>query len=81
MAPSIFTLMRCSRPVPLAEKHPRSRMFPPPCFHGGDGVLGVIVIGLFVFIFVIFFEGNSNLLAFAPLFIKNVLFVFLFILY
>ncbi len=46
-------------------------MFPPPCFHGGDGVLGVIVIGLFVFIFVIFFEGNSNLLEFAPLFIKK----------
>ncbi len=31
MALSIFPLMRCSFPVPLAEKHPQSIMFPPPC--------------------------------------------------
>ncbi len=28
MAPSIIPLMRCSCPVPLAEKHPQSIMFP-----------------------------------------------------
>ncbi len=31
-APSIVPLMRCSCPVPLAEKHPQSIMFPPPCW-------------------------------------------------
>ncbi len=31
MAPSIVPLMRCSCPVPLAEKHTQSIMFPPPC--------------------------------------------------
>ncbi len=30
MAPSIVPLMRCSCPVPLAEKHPQRLMFPPP---------------------------------------------------
>ncbi len=28
-------LMRCSCPVPLAEKHPQSIMFPPPCLTVG----------------------------------------------
>ncbi len=31
MAPSTLPLMRCSCPVPLAEKQPPSIMFPPPC--------------------------------------------------
>ncbi|KAE8592657.1 hypothetical protein XENTR_v10005457 [Xenopus tropicalis] len=35
MAPSIFPLMRISCPVPLAEKHPQSKMFPPPCLTVG----------------------------------------------
>ncbi len=35
MAPSIVPLMRCSCPVPLAEKHPQSIMFPPPCLMVG----------------------------------------------
>ncbi len=30
-APSIVPLMQCSCPVLLAEKHPQSIMFPPPC--------------------------------------------------
>ncbi len=30
-APSIVSLMQCSCPVPLAEKHPQSIMFPPSC--------------------------------------------------
>ncbi len=29
MAPSILPSIRCSRPVPFAEKHPQSMMFPP----------------------------------------------------
>ncbi len=32
---SIVLLMRCSCPVPLAEKHPQSIMFPPPCLTWG----------------------------------------------
>ncbi len=35
MAPSIVPLMRCSCPVPLAEKYPQSIMFPPPCLMVG----------------------------------------------
>ncbi len=37
MAPS---LMRCSCPLPLAEKHPQSIMFPPPCVTVGMVFLG-----------------------------------------
>ncbi len=33
-------LMRCSCPVPLAEKHPKSIMFPPPCLTVGMVFLG-----------------------------------------
>ncbi len=40
MAPSIVPLMRCSCPVPLAEKHPQSIMFPPPCLMVGMVFLG-----------------------------------------
>ncbi len=29
MAPTILPSIRCSRPVPFAEKHPQSMMFPP----------------------------------------------------
>uniref|UniRef100_A0A3P8Z144 TBC1 domain family member 9B n=1 Tax=Esox lucius TaxID=8010 RepID=A0A3P8Z144_ESOLU len=35
MAPSILPSIRCSRPVPFAEKHPQRMMFPPPCFTVG----------------------------------------------
>ncbi len=42
MAPSIVPLMRCSFPVPLADKHPQSIMLPPPCLNGEDGDLGII---------------------------------------
>ncbi len=31
MPPTIVPLMRCSCPVPVAEKHPQSLTFPPPC--------------------------------------------------
>ncbi len=37
MAPSIVPFMRCNCPVPLAEKHPQSIMFPPPCLTVGIG--------------------------------------------
>ncbi len=40
MAPSIIPLMRCSCPGPLAEKHPQSIMFPPPCLTVGMVFLG-----------------------------------------
>ncbi len=40
MAPSIVPFMRCSCPVPLAEKHPQSIMFPPPCLTVGMVFLG-----------------------------------------
>ncbi len=39
-APSIVPLMRCSCPVPLAENHPQSIMFPPPCLTVGMVFLG-----------------------------------------
>ncbi len=32
--------IRCSRPVPFAEKHPQSMMFPPPCIMFGMVFLG-----------------------------------------
>ncbi len=32
---SIVPLRRCSCPVPIAEKHPQSIMFPPPCLTVG----------------------------------------------
>ncbi len=34
MAPSIGPSVQWSRPIPLAEKQPRSMMFPPPCLTG-----------------------------------------------
>ncbi len=37
IVPSIIPLMRSSCPVPLAEKHPQSIMFPPPCLRVGQG--------------------------------------------
>ncbi len=40
MARSIVPLMRCSCPVLLAEKHPQSIMFPPPCLLVGMVFLG-----------------------------------------
>ncbi len=42
MAPSILPSIRCSRPVPFAEKHPQSMMFPPPCF-----TVGMVFLGLY----------------------------------
>ncbi len=42
MAPSIFPSIRCNRPVPFAEKHPQSMMFPPPCF-----TVGMVFLGLY----------------------------------
>ncbi len=40
LAPPIVPLMWCSCPVPLAEKHPQSIMFPPPCLTVGIVFLG-----------------------------------------
>ncbi len=42
MAPSILPSIRYSRPVPFAEKHPQSMMFPPPCF-----TVGMVFLGLY----------------------------------
>ena len=42
MAPSILPSLRCSRPVPFAEKHPQSMMYPPPCF-----TVGMVFLGLY----------------------------------
>ncbi|KAK6291199.1 hypothetical protein J4Q44_G00383970 [Coregonus suidteri] len=42
MAPSILPSIRCSRPVPFAEKHPQRMMFPPPCF-----TVGMVFLGLY----------------------------------
>ncbi len=42
MAPSILPSIQCSRPVPFAEKHPQSMMFPPPCF-----TVGMVFLGLY----------------------------------
>ncbi len=39
--PSILPSIRCSRPVPFAEKHPQRMMFP---LQGRDGVLGIVLI-------------------------------------
>ncbi len=41
MAPSILPSIWCSRPVPFAEKHAQSMMFPPPCFTVGMAFLGL----------------------------------------
>ena len=47
MAPFILPSIGWSRPVPLAEKHPKSIRFPPPCF-----TVGMVFLGLYsVFIF------------------------------
>ncbi len=42
VAPSILPSIRCSRPVPFAEKHTQSMMFPPPCF-----TVGLVFLGLY----------------------------------
>ena len=48
MAPFILPSMRGSRPVPLAEKHPLSIMFPPPCLTVGMVFLGLSSVFLFL---------------------------------
>ncbi len=40
MAPSILPSIRCSRPVPFAEKHTQNMMFPPP-------KVGMVFLGLY----------------------------------
>ena len=42
MAPFFLCSIRWSRPVPLAEKHPQSIRFPPPCF-----TVGMVFLGLY----------------------------------
>ena len=42
MAPFILPSIRWSRPVLLAEKHPQSIRFPPPCF-----TVGMVFLGLY----------------------------------
>ncbi len=41
--PSIIPLMQCG--CPLAEKHPQSIMFPPPCL-----MVGMVFLGSFLFL-------------------------------
>ena len=48
MALFILPLIRWSRPVPLAEKHPQSIRFPPPCFTVGMVFLGLYSAFLFL---------------------------------
>ena len=48
MAPFILPSIRWSRPVPLAEKHPQSIRFPPPCFKVGMVFLGLYSAFLFL---------------------------------
>ena len=48
MAPFILPLIRWSHPVPLAEKHPQSIRFPPPCFTVGMVFLGLYSAFLFL---------------------------------
>ena len=48
MAPFILPSIRWSRPVPLAEKHPQSIRFPPPCFTVGKVFLGMYSAFLFL---------------------------------
>ena len=48
MTPFILPSIRWSRPVPLAEKHPKSIMFPPPCFKVGMVFLGLYSAFLFL---------------------------------
>ncbi len=43
MVSSIVPLVWCSCPVPLAEKHPQSIMFPPPCL-----TVGMVFLGSFL---------------------------------
>ncbi len=43
MAPSILPSIRCSRPVPFAEKHPQN-IVSTPMLHSRDGVLGIVLI-------------------------------------
>ncbi len=46
MAPSMLPSIRCSHPVPFAEKHHQSMMFPPPCF-----TVGMVFLGLYSSLF------------------------------
>ena len=48
MAPFILPLIRWSRPVCLAEKHPQSIRFSPPCFTVGMVFLGLYSAFLFL---------------------------------
>ena len=48
MAPFILPSIRWSRPDPLAEKHPQSIRFPPPCFTVGMVLLGLYSAFLFL---------------------------------
>ncbi|MED6259796.1 hypothetical protein ATANTOWER_031800 [Ataeniobius toweri] len=41
-AQSILPSIRCSFSLPLAEKHPQSMMFSPPCF-----TVGMVFLGLY----------------------------------
>ncbi len=56
MAPPILPSIRCSRPVPFAEKHPQSMMFPPPCF-----TVGMVFLGLSSFFFFLRKNGEWSL--------------------
>ena len=42
IAPSNLPSIRCSHPVPFAEKYPQRMMFPPPCF-----TVGMVFLGLY----------------------------------
>ena len=62
MAPFILPSIRWSHPVPLAEKHPQSIRFPPPCFTVGMVFLGLYSAFLFLQTWRVELMPNSSIL-------------------
>ena len=62
MAPFILPSIQWSHPVPLAEKHPQSIRFPPPCFTVGMVFLGLYSAFLFLPTWRVELMPNSSIL-------------------
>ena len=62
MAPFILPSIRWSRPFPLAEKHPQSIRFPPPCFTVGMVFLGLYSVFLILQTWRVELMPNSSIL-------------------
>ena len=61
MPPSILQSIRCSSPVPFAEKHPHRMMFTPPCFTVGMVFLGPYTSFFFLQIWRVEFGPKSSI--------------------